>query len=456
MNQFIKNTVLIAALMLAAEALMAEELPEPGDYAYKFPITTDSGPEFFAVQVPMDVYRSVTDPGLRDAGVYNASGQPVPRVFERPRATDNNTEHKIPLGLVPLRGNAEQQPEQLRLLLQQAGSGISFELDSATGTGQEPSLSAYIVDARDFETKIDALELDWPEQAQGFIGRVTVEHSDDLQRWHRAGSASLADLAYDETQIVQKRVELGRGSDGFLRIKWQNMPVDWSLETVSAIYTSQIATVPGDELKLEPALADESRREIVFDAEGYPPVDKVKVLLPDDNVVVRAGIYYRRDGEDRWRLSHNGIFYNISRQGNTLQSQPVAIDEIRARHWKIKLDSGATTGPVQLQLGWQPDQLVFMAQGSGPYELFTGRGRDRLEQFPQDAVLGDRSIFKMLKETSEPGIGIIEARQLSGGVEQLEVAPERVWRTVLLWLGLTAAIMLVGWMVWSLTREMNG
>jgi len=178
--------------------------------------------------------------------------------------------------------------------------------------------------------------------------------------------------------------------------------------------------------------------------------------LPDDNVVVRAGIYYRRDGEDRWRLSHNGIFYNISRQGNTLQSQPVAIDEIRARHWKIKLDSGATTGPVQLQLGWQPDQLVFMAQGSGPYELFTGRGRDRLEQFPQDAVLGDRSIFKMLKETSEPGIGIIEARQLSGGVEQLEVAPERVWRTVLLWLGLTAAIMLVGWMVWSLTREMNG
>ena len=456
MKRWTKRLAMVATLSLPVIGVPATQLPERNEYAYSFPLTTEAGAEFFSVQVPVEVYQSVTDPNLRDAGVYNASGEPVPRVFERPDAGDNDTEHKIPLGLVSLRGGAAEQPEQLHLLLQQAGSGFTFELDSGTGSGQESPLSAYIVDVRNLETEIETLELSWPKQVQGFIGRVTVEHSDDLQSWRRVGSASLADLAYDETQIVQNRVELGSSPDGFLRIRWQNLPVDWSLETVSGIYISQLVTALRDELNLESVSVSETGREIMFDAEGYPPVDRVNVLLPDGNVVVRAGIYYRRDQEDRWRLAFNGIFYNISRQGNALQSQPEAIGEVRARHWKIKFDSGATSGPVQLQLGWRPDQLVFLAQGSSPYELVSGRGRDGLEKFPQDAVLGDRSIFRMLRETGAPGIGIVEARQLSGGVEQLEIAPERVWRTVLLWVGLTAAIMLVGWLVWSLTREMNG
>ena len=457
MKPALKGFLITAWLSLFAGAAISKELPPADDYAYVFPLSVSGESELFKLDVPVDVYRSVSDPSLRDAGVYNADGQPVPRIFEHPAGAEKEVEEQIMLGAVPLHVDESEQPEQLRLLLQQAGTGINLQLESADAerTVKARPIKAYIVDIRDIDHEFVALVFSWPEQSQGFIGRVTVEHGDNLQHWRRLGSASLANLEYDDTRIMQNRVELSGKTSDYLRITWRNMPDDWRLDSVAGIYNSQGLPANRDSMTLNPTGPDDTQREFTFEAGGYPPVDRINLVLAGENVVVSASIYSRQEENDRWRLAHRGLFYNISRQGESLQSVPASIAVTRASQWRVKLDSGVTNEPVHIQLAWRPDRLFFVAQGSPPFELVAGRARDRLENFPQKNLRGDRSIFRLLRESGDASVATPGSREVRAGPDSLEVSPARSWRVVLLWAGLIGAVLLVGWMVYSLMRDMR-
>ncbi len=138
-----------------------------------------------------------------------------------------------------------------------------------------------------------------------------------------------------------------------------------------------------------------------------------------------------------------------------MQSPAAVVRGVRAGQWKIRIDSGMTAGPVRLRLGWRPDRLVFLAQGSPPFELVTGRAKDALEQFPQETVLGDNAIFRMLRESGQAGAATVGPRELIAGPDRLEISGNKPWRVWLLWAGLTGAIVLVAWLVYSLMREMR-
>ena len=452
-------------LALVDELALAADLPGRDGYAYGFPLATQGDDEFFELEIPLDVYRSVTDPALRDVGVYNAGGQPVPRLVERPDADTEGIEEEIPLGLIPLWGEQAEQSEQLRLLLLQGTDSTRLELDTERATEQavERNLTGYLVDARELEHTLQALALTWPPLPEGFIGTVRLDTSDDLQHWRHVGSSALADLQFQETRIEQNRLKLVRKISDFLRISWRDMPDAWRLSTVSGIYTGESPAAPRAWLELDPAAPaeDESAEtagETLFDAGGYPPVDRVNLLLPEGNVVVRASVYYRQNDGDNWRLAVNGLFYNLSRQGSALQSPALAVDFgraglVRAGQWKVRIESGVTAGPVRLQLGWRPDRLLFLAQGAPPFELVSGRAQDALQRFPQETVLGDSSIFKMLRESGEAGEAALGARAVIAGQAGLEISETVSLRVILVWAGLIAAIAVVGWLVYSLLRE---
>ena len=455
--------MLLAGLVAACIAsAIADELPARDEYAYGFGLETQGDEEFFGLAVPIPVYRSVVDPKMRDAGVYNADGQPVPRIFEHPEVKDNDIERELPLGLVALYGEQTAQADQLHILFRQTAAGTTLEVESgkppgvgAVNQADNFPLAAYIADTRDLEQDIKALEFTWPQQDKGIIGRVRVEDSDDLQNWRQVGSATLAELQLEDTRIEHRRVELSRDVSDYLRITWSNMPDAWRLEAVTGIYTEKGTPNQRDWLTLEAAADSEKEREYVFDGGGFPPVDRVSVLLPDENIVVRASIFYRHNEQGGWRFSHDAIFYNITRQGNVLQSSAINVNVQRAAEWKVRIDSGITTSPPQLKLGWRPDQLVFLAQGTAPFELVTGRAKDRLDNYPQQRMLGDSAIFRMLRETGQEGVATLGSRYVVAGQQHLEIHEKSIWRTLLLWGGLSSAILLVGWLVISLTREMR-
>jgi len=448
----------LAAIALVAAGLAgAAEVPPRDDYAFGFPLQTGEDSEFFAVDLPLEVYQSVADPALRDAGVYNAEGRAVPRLFEQPEEEKGGPERRKTLTPVPLYGEATEDSEQLRLLLQRGADGTRLQLDadapSAGEVGQ--ALTAYLIDARDLDLTLEALEFEWQQDAEGLIATVNVDGSDDLQHWRLLGSGTLADLKYEGTRIEQRRVRLDAGTPAFLRVTWTDMPEGWRLKKVKGIHSGPAEPVVRERLTLEPSEAGEEDGEFLFDAQGFPPVDRIDLVLPDRNSVVRASTFYRLDPDGRWRLADNGVFYALSRHGQALQSPPAAIKVTRAGQWRVRIEAGMASQPVRLRLGWRPDRLLFVAQGQPPFELVTGRAQDRLDQFPQESQLGDSEFFDVLRKSGQPGAAILGAREDIRGAGQLTLDEGFGWKTLLLWLGMAGAVLLVAWMVLSLTREMR-
>lgn len=470
-GRLIAGLTALAALMAlgAAGPLAAQGLPERDEYAWRFPLAGGDGAEFRAAVLPPEVYRSVTDPNLRDIGVYNAAGQAVPRVIDAPEKVLDPVETAVELPLVPLYGEPAEQRDKLRLLMEQGAGGTTLSLDTRTDIPGDPvgpataPLQAYIVDLRERESdprgreaRIEALRFEWHEIDPGFIGTARVETGDDLQTWRAIGRGTLADLAHEGTRIVEDRVELNSAADDFLRITWTGLPRGWELRSLIGIEQDEQADAPRDWLALPPATASEDGRTLTFDAGGFPPVDRVNLLLPGDNVVVRAGVYYRASENTPWRRAHEGVFYHVSRQGNAVTSAPADIGVTRASQWQVRIESGAAGENFELQLGWRPERLLYVAQGEGPFALVTGRARAQVETWPQQRLLGDRGIFRMLREAGEPGIATIGAREPLAGEAAMSLGMEVSWRTALVWIGLIGAVLLVGWLAVSLMKEMRG
>ena len=109
MRRFV-TTFLLTNLLLQA-SLLAAGLPSRDDYAWRFGLEIDPSREFQVVELPLEIYRSVSDPELRDLGVYNAAGQAVPRIIAPPGAGNEMVEKELLLALLPLGGAPEQQRE---------------------------------------------------------------------------------------------------------------------------------------------------------------------------------------------------------------------------------------------------------------------------------------------------------------------------------------------------------
>jgi hypothetical protein len=446
---------LLAALFACAGGVAAVDLPDPSAYAYRFPVAVERGAEYLAAPLPLDVYRAVSDPRIRDIGVYNAAGQAVPRLVERDEEKVEAVEQAVRLGVVPIYGDLEKAQERLRLLMQQTDRAITLQYDADAAPPQAPgqSLQAYIVDMRGYKEDFAALDFAWDAALSGFIGSVTVQGGDDLLKWRALGGGTLAELEFEGTRIRRDRVAVDGGGYDFLRITWRDLPSDWRLDTLHAVALGRGPDPSREWVELEAVDLSADGREFTFDLGGYPPVDRLDLVLPDSNVVVRASVHFQQDGSASWALAHEGLFYRVSRAGTLVASDPATTRPLRAARWSVRVHSGLAAGSVRLRLGWRPETLLFLAQGEPPYTLYSGRTRDALDQFPQESVLGDRGIFDVLRRSGAPGQAAIGARQTAAGAMAMEGARTWTWRTVLVWLGLVAAVAFVGWLAWSLMRE---
>lgn len=428
------------------------------DFAYGFDLQTSAPAEFYIVPVTLPVYRAVTDPQLRDTGVFNAAGQAVPRLFEHPDEQASPVETLSALTLVPLYGEEDEQSEQLRLMLRSDTLGTTVRLDASPAREKpatERTPAAYIVDLDGLDDPVQALEFGWPDTTEGFIGEVRIDHGDDLRQWRRLATATLADLRSGDFHIEQRRVRLSRNPARFLRISWGGLPRAWQFVSLGAVHSGPDAETPREWLSLERVPGSETERELLFDAQAYLPVDRVQLNLPEGNVVLHVRVEFRDQDDAHWYTAHSGVFYRWSDGTAAVQSPPVDFDRVRARYWRLFVESGLLDGPVQLQLGWQPDRLLFLAQGPGPFELAAGRVRDAVDGFPQERRLGDPELFRALRAEREPGAAVLGARHELGGAERLVAEPGKPGRLTLLWLGLIGAVALVAWLAWSLLREMG-
>ena len=457
-----KSLILILSLTLVPFTALAQvqaaspAVPDMNDYVWGFPVIVQEESSFYLVQLPLAVNRSTTDPRLRDVGVYNADGEPVPRVI-RPFSDDAEPiERNRQLPFVPLFEDVEgDNGEEIRLLLERTDASTKLQVATGEAIGESVSreLRSYVVDAHQDDEAIEALDLFWTQTGSDFIGQITVEGSDDLASWSALGSAAIADLNENSTSIVQRRVELSDMQRDYLRISWRGLPDDWRLAEVLGAFTQGAQDVARENLLLDHPERDPQDGGRIFSLGGAPTIDRLRIRLPQSNTVITADTYLWSESQGRWNRVARGSWHHIGQSVNIIESEPISIPRTRSDRIKVVVTRGQPDVDMQLEVGWRPDKLLFLAQGAPPFTLVAGRAADAAAGFPQHSIYGVGSITSLAEDSSQATAAALGSRYSLSGPGQLHVDEATDWRTLLLWLGLAFGVGFVGFMATRLLRR---
>jgi hypothetical protein len=196
-------------------------------------------------------------------------------------------------------------------------------------------------------------------------------------------------------------------------------------------------------------------RLVEFTLPARVTVRSVQLLPPAAAGALQATVLSRPTESEPWRTVHTGLFYDLSLQGKRLLSDPVicAPTTDRYRQVRLRADHGGSSaaGQLGLEVGWQPDQVIFVGRGPGPYTLaFASRRLDPRAGSGDGLLLGalDATRSTALIRPIEPG-----PIRVLGGKAALRPPLVASWTTLVLWAVLVAGVALLGLMARSLLSE---
>ncbi len=443
--------------VVARSSAESPDVPKLSDYAWAFPIVVDEEASFYSIRLTLDVYQSVTDPDLRDAGVYNAAGRPVPRVFEPANDDVEQIEQFRQLPMLPLYAATESHIDDIKLLFERDRDSTRLELNSGefAASAEDQELTSYIVDTRQVEEAIEFLEFAWDQIEPGFIGRIMIDGSNDFQGWELLGSGAVAQLREDSTSIVQRRVALQKSKHDFLRIRWQDMPENWRLSHSQGGYVLGVSNIVRESVTLEADSIDTEDGGRIFQLGGAPKIDSIRLVLTEPNTVISARIFFWSEYRHRWMQAGYGSYHHIGRGSNTVMSEALPVANVRSSRFKVIVTRGQPDVAMRLEVGWRPDTLLFLAQGSAPFTLAAGRASDAENNFPQQRMYGVRSIAGLAENNGRATDASLGPRYALGGPDRLRVEQAINWRTFALWVALALGVTFVGFMASKVIRDLK-
>ena len=341
------RTLLVCALASSAVAAGADE--RPAEFRFRAPILAAGQGSHYRFLLPEAVYLGAERQDLGDLRVLNASGEPVPHAFlPRIPAAPAPAQAKT-ARLFPLYGEEAKGLDGVKLDVTRGADGTVIRLAAEPkGAKAGRKLLGYLVDASDLESSIEALIFDWQAGA-GFNGTVRVDASDDLARWSVVvGEAPVLMLEHSGERLERKRVELSGRKAKFLRIAFSRVPDSLVLRGVQLEPRGERVEPAREWRRVSGAPVADKRGEYQFDNGGRFPVDRVRLVLPQQNTVARIELLARDRDEARWRHIAAAQVYRLQRNGATVTNPDLRVYQTADRHgwcgWtRVAADSAPAT-----------------------------------------------------------------------------------------------------------------
>ena len=448
--------LLVPTLCLAAET--------PGDFAFGVPIEIDGKQALYEIEVPASVYQGVTRRDLGDVRVFNADGEPVPFALEPRPAQHSEQSQPVAVPYYPVHGEQAADLESLQLRVEKGGKGTVVNVTTAGGDKpvHKRRLLAYLLDMSALERPYQALELEWRQDTASFAINLRVEASDDLKSWSTLVSqAPLVRVDYGGQRLEQRTIEFQPRQAKYLRLSWP-LPGDTAgSKSDRPIELTRVLARTG-EIFLEPERAwrdvqanpGDKPGEYLFDLGGPFPVERIHLGLPQNNTVARVELSSRSDPRQPWRLLTSTVVYRLTQQGQQVASPDLAVAANADRYWLLRVDQkggGLGSGTPKLSVGWVPQKLVFAARGNGPFQMAYGSSNIQPAAYPIDTVVPAWRTDKQPELTP----GQVLPERLLAGPAALQGQSRRDYKVWGLWSALVAAVMLLAWMAWRLTKQMR-
>jgi hypothetical protein len=456
MNSFtIVRALLIGALTSVAVTTGAAE--KPRDFAFGIPLTVDADSAFYRAALPAAFYAGAARVDQGDLRVFNGDDAVVPYArLDSPAAT-REKKSTTTLPIFPLRVEEQgEDPGGLSLIVNRSAGKTSVSLTTKDGQPvQAQRLAGYLVDASEVREPIAAIVLAWLPKPGGFNTRIRVESSEDLNQWRTlVGDAPLLDLEYDGRHLLRDRIELRQVPARYLRISWAAQAQPLQLNAVRAEFGDRVLETPRQWAEASGTAVIDKENEYQFDLGGALPVDRIAIELPEVNSVAPAQLLARAVPEDPWHPVTSLVTYRLRQDAGEVSAPPLAVAPSTYRYWLLRVDpksGGLGRGEPRMRAGWIPQEIVFAARGTGPFLIAYGNLAAASSALPVTTLVpGYASGAEPLGAIAVAHTGV--AAPL-GHLEQAK--PARQYRRATLWGVLILGVLVLAWMAWQLSRQLN-
>ena len=422
----------------------------PGDFAFYVPIAIGQGSGLARVQLPQAVYEGSVHPALGDLRVFDGKGNPVPFALEPPRDQKAQGSEQR-LNFFPMYSDAQTSLERGRVSVITRGKDVSVQVHDDVNTldAGKPVLRGYLLDLSSLHEALTALRLDWQAGHDNGMLLVSVEGSDDLDLWRAlVNRVTLAKLQANGQNLVRDTLEFESAKPKYMRVIFAQAR---SVISITAIYGRKGESTVARARSWKSVTGQATdKAQIDFDLGGPLPVDRLQLVLPGSSTVVPVDVFSKRNEAGTWNLVARHNFYRIAQESHSIENPELVVPVTRYRYWRVAAAQSQTSmETVSVRVGWVPENLIFVVHGEGPFKLAYGRTGAR------SAILPIESVVPGYGTDRAPGIADATAggqQVLAGPAAQ---AAALNYKVAALWGVLGLGVALMGWMAWSLMRQMK-
>ncbi len=305
-----------------------------------------------------------------------------------------------------------------------------------------------MIDAREIAEPLSGLQLHWTDDAPEFSGGLRIESSDDLGSWRLVKSdAAVIHLLTGGSELVQNRLEFPSTQARFWRLTWVGKAAPFELTSVTAEVAPDQPIAPQSSVTVSGTRVAGKENELSFDLGARLPLTQVNLVLPESNSVLKMELLSRARTNDSWRPVSHGEFFRVNGGGTDHNNEPIRISNNSDRFWLIReTQPTGAIADVKLRATWNARDVLFLAQGAGPFLLAYGNA-----SASQSSVALEPLVKGVTVVPAETG-----ASYVLGGTERLRPPrPTVPWRMAALWTALGLGVLLLAWMAYRLSKELG-
>ena len=439
-------------LAILLVALSLSPVVSAAEFRSTAPLTLSGKEPLHRLALPFEAYRDAKK-DLADVRVINGRGDEVPMAWGAEEQATKEAARSVDLPVFPItRAGTVAQPLGAEITVRSSdGTLVAVKPQSAT-SATPPKPVAYVLDASQVTRPLRAVTLDWKSGPGAEVVNIRLEASDDLKSWSHLVAAPVVRIEAGDRALTQPRIEFPARRVKYVRLGWTG--TDFTLTSVRAELEPEVRPAPRLQ-HIVPGSAAPKPGEYVYDLGARLPVESVRLVLPEPNSVVSATFYTREDDRSQWVHLTGAAFYRMQREGGEIQSPAAPIGRHAARYWMAKLAAGSSTGAApSLEVQWRPAQVVFLAQGEGPFKVAFCNAAVPAAALPVATLMPGYEALGELKLPEARAGAVVSSATAPPPPDKPAVPVD--WKRIALWSILFGGVAVLGFMAFRLSKQMKG
>lgn len=441
----------LLAVLLLVFGIPAVPAIEVSDYAYQALIgASQKDAKLQRIELPLPVMLATTSATLEDLAVFNADGRPLPHTIMR--TPELYQEQLLELPFHRFDRFLEQHNKTITTREQSRQQNSIQERQTTETIAVQSVRSDYLIELEpDGEQhQFKSLELKWQHEPASQMLDLRVEVGNEIDRLRVLSaqtSLSNSDSGEAEWRLIRNIPPHNR----YLRLTPLAGITRFELERVEGHYLER---VPPARLiySIEPELISDDRQAYYFFR--LPSLHRaldMRIIPAQSHTIINGDLYISsRAQPDNRRLIERGFRQHNIVNEEIKPDKPLDLARFDLHGVWFTTSAEQLVAP-RVELAYAQYELIFLADGNGPYRLAWGQADSQSKA----ANLGEMLAVDLTDPEQRGALVTLGATETAGGPEKLIPKTKLPWKKWLLWALLLLAVLVTGRMALGLYREMN-